>query len=158
MNRIFKPTALGQILNHTSSHSPTTHANWPKAEARRLLRRSSDDQAFQRAKDIFIKRVKRYDAPKDTIQSICKTIPIRRQQFTPSIYRHFAKKETKPVVAWLPLPFHSVWKQSGVAGAVRAFCEKQWHRDLAMNAGIIPDVRVTWKLYSKPFAITIVRN
>ncbi|MFM7986241.1 MAG: hypothetical protein ACKPKO_43700, partial [Candidatus Fonsibacter sp.] len=106
----------------------------------------------------FNYRLQKYDAPEEIIQSISKTIPIRRQQFTPSTYRQLAQSPAKAKVAWLPLPFHSVWRQSGIAGAVRSSCERRRNRELATLAGIIPDVRVTWKLISKPFNVLIARD
>jgi len=53
----FKQTSLGVPLSPSSFHHPSVHRAWTRAELRRFARLSSSASEFEKAKQVFLKRL-----------------------------------------------------------------------------------------------------
>ena len=79
---------------------------------------------------------------------------------------HVQKKEEAPAPLkwWLPLPFHPLWEQAGIAAAVRRASAEPGNRNLVERAFadskvVVADVcMVAWKSTIKPAAIVVRRR
>ena len=98
-----KPSSLGMVLNSTSNHVPTIHEQWPLAEIKRYQRLSSTRGHFEVARDLFVQRMKKFDAQDHVIASIHNTFPRDRKQVDQATslrhwHRILQKMESKETV------------------------------------------------------------
>ena len=155
-----KPSSLGMVLNSTSNHVPTIHEQWPLAEIKRYQRLSSTRGHFEVARDLFVQRMKKFDAQDHVIASIHNTFPRDRKQVDQATslrhwHRILQKMESNKNCVWLPFPFHTAWFARGVASCIRKYCTSPLAESLLKPLGVTIQCRVAWKLTSRPISLEI---
>ena len=117
-----KKTYTGAPLSHHSYHVPSVHDGWPKSRVNHYRRLATSYQEFAEPASLFFER----------LSTMCPGHPslseLRRSILRKPISNH--GKPPAPRGGWIVLPYHEVWKRSGIVSVIRATLKEAGFTDL----------------------------
>ena len=173
-----KPSSTGVPLSVTSSHPDHVHRMWTRSRVAVLAKMSSHYLCFSGAKEDFLRRLRKFHFPLDIVRELeglhsftdrrvsallASYSPRLRHRDRPSSFVLCSNRAGEESCFWIPLPWHSVFRQAGFSRIIKTMTEEPLFGDLLLQADgrrcndpeTRIQLRIAWMLRSQSFMASI---
>ena len=144
------------MLSPYSSHPGEMPHSWPRGYMQRLWERSSQITLFNKARDIFISKLKDCGHDRNYIEYITSHAQFLRPHWSSSVVPFVRFRAD---ILWFVLPYHPLWVHAGLKQSLTKLIEGTLLRDLlceAFDTVTPPQIRISWSIKTLPFGSNLL--